>query len=116
LVRAMNDCITPKDRHEVAERLRRLTPSKRDQDYKPRYTDICTALGGKKGYWLGISALAERLADLIDPTCKDISKPPKDGFYPVPVFECSKCKRKHISPDYVRFCPNCGARVVTDYE
>ena len=63
----MTERITPKDRHEVAERLRRLTSSKRDQDYKPRYTDICTAIGGKKGYWLGISALAERLADLIEP-------------------------------------------------
>lgn len=105
--------ITKEERQEVAERLRHLTPSKHvHSNYKPRYTDICTAIGGKKGYWFSISALAERLADLIDPTCEDISKPPKDGFYPVPVFECSKCKCKHIGPDYVHFCPTCSARVV----
>ena len=109
--------MTMTERHEVAERLRHLTPSKQvHPDYTPWYTDICKAVGSKKDPWFGILALAERLADLIDPTCEDISKPPKDGFYPVPVFECSKCKRKHISPDYVRFCPNCGARVVIEDE
>ena len=113
MVMTMTERITPKDRHEVAERLRRLTSSKRDQDYKPRYTDICTAIGGKKGYWLGISALAERLADLIDPTCGDVSEPPKDGFTSVPVFKCSECGCQHVSPKYVRYCPNCGARVVS---
>lgn len=59
---------TPEERHEVAERLRDLTPSKNvHPDYTPWYTDICGAIGGKKDPWLGISALAERLADLIEP-------------------------------------------------
>lgn len=60
--------ITPEERHEVAKRLRNLTPSKHvHPDYTPWYTDICSAIGGKKDPWLGISALAERLADLIEP-------------------------------------------------
>ena len=45
--------ITPEERQEVAERLRHLTPSKHAHpDYKPRYTDICTAIGGKKALHL----------------------------------------------------------------
>lgn len=55
-----------------------------------------------------------RLADLIDPTCEDVSEPPKDGFTPVPVFKCSECGCQHVSPKYVRYCPSCGARVVRD--
>lgn len=53
-----------------------------------------------------------RLADLIDPTCGDVSELAKDGFTPVPVFKCSECGCQHISSGYVRYCPNCGARVV----
>ena len=55
----------------------------------------------------------DRLADLIDPTCGDVSEPPKDGFTSVPVFKCSECGCQHVSPKYVRYCPNCGARVVS---
>lgn len=59
------------EREEVAKKLRHLTPSKCvHPNYTSWYTDICAAIGGKKDSWLGISALAERLADLIDPTCK----------------------------------------------
>jgi hypothetical protein len=106
--------ITKEERQEVAARLRnvRITCRKNKDEILLWYTSLCQAVGGKKDPWYGIYALCNRLADLIDPTCEDISKPPKDGFYPVPVFECSKCKCKHISPDYVRFCPSCGARVV----
>ena len=106
----MTDRITPKDRHEVAERLRRLTSSKRDQDYKPRYTDICTAIGGKKGYCLGISALAERLADLIDHTChmepNYVSTFSDDPQW----FTCDKCGND--TDQLENYCPYCGARVV----
>ena len=45
---------TPEERHEVAERLRNLTPSKQvHPDYTPWYTDICGAIGGEKEKWLG---------------------------------------------------------------
>lgn len=98
--------ITKEERQEVAERLRHLTPSKHvHPDYKPRYTDICTAIGGKKGYCLGISALAERLADLIDPTCTACEQDWR--------VICSMCGRALPDGNY---CPHCGARVVNNSE
>ena len=102
--------ITPEERHEVAERLRNLTPSKQTHpDYTPWYTDICGAIGGKKDPWLGISALAERLADLIDPTCE------LDLDFGMEYIVCQSCGYElphgtHL--DETKYCPNCGARVV----
>lgn len=63
--------------------------------------------------------ILDRLADLIDPTCRNVS-----GHQDV--FECSECRCKveltteicneHGEPFSVplmpSFCPNCGARVV----
>lgn len=57
------------------------------------------------------------LADLIDPTCEDVSEPPgSGGFWPAPHFKCSVCGTQHVSVGYVRYCPNCGARVVSGDE
>ena len=127
--------ITPEERQEVAERLRNLTPGKHDQDYKPRYTDICTAIGGKKGYWLGISALAERLADLIEPTCSigytDLTIDTPNGYDPDGYYYCSRCgelddyfaemwdtyqARGYEGEPPFRYCPYCGSRVVIPSE
>lgn len=111
----MNDyCTTPEERHEVAERLRHLTPSKQvHPDYTPWYTDICAAIGGKRDPWFGISALAERLTDLIDPTCK---LKIQDGHAC-----CGNCGHVlageyEAEEDYWCFrpyCPDCGAKVVS---
>ncbi len=60
----------------------------------------------------GTREAARRLADLIDPTCHDVSEPPENGFWPAPHFECSECGGGHVSTDYVDYCPHCGARVV----
>lgn len=111
------------ERQEVAEHLRHLTPSKHAHpDYTPWYTDICKAVGGKKDPWFGISALAERLADLIDPTCHMIMELEPDGIgaphrYTI---RCSNCGQLWgetdgalRAPDY---CPYCGARVVSEDE
>ena len=123
---------THKERHEVAERLRHLTPSKQiHPDYTPWYTDICGAIGGKKDSWFGISALAERLADLIDPTCSigytDLTTDTPDGYDPDGYYYCSRCGElddyfAEIWDTYqahgyegeppFRYCPHCGARVV----
>lgn len=105
--------ITPEERQEVAEHLRHLTPSKHAHpDYTPWYTDICKAVGGKKDPWFGISALAERLADLIDPTCHDFGGEEGtngDGYD----FVCSACGwcGDVTEPNY---CPYCCARVVSE--
>ena len=103
-------CTTPEERHEVAERLRHLTPSKQvHPDYTPWYTDICKAVGGKKDPWFGILALAERLADLIDPTCE------LDLDFCMEYIVCQSCGYElphgtHL--DETKYCPNCGSRVV----
>ena len=93
------------ERHEVAERLRHLTPSKQvHPDYTPWYTDICKAVGGKKDPWFGISALAERLADLIDPTCHHVIEDETQV--------CSECGDDLDEGYGWDYCPHCGARVV----
>ncbi len=109
----MKRTITMTERQEVAERLRHLTPSKQvHPDYTPWYTDICGAIGGEKDSWLGISALAERLANLIDPTCHDfgVEEGTNGEGYD---FACSACGYccDLPNPDY---CPYCGARVVSE--
>lgn len=67
--------------------------------------------------------MAEKLADLIDPTCRNVS-----GYKDT--FECSKCRCKvelitevcneHGEPFHVplvpSYCPNCRARVVSGDE
>ncbi len=126
--------ITPEERQEVAERLRHLTPSKNvHPDYTPWYTDICGAIGGKKDPWFGILALAERLADLIEPTCRiyytdTTTNTPERGYEPDGYYSCSCCGSELDSPfdemwdtyqahNYegeppFEYCPHCGARVV----
>ena len=120
------------NRHEVAERLRNLTPSKQvHPDYTPWYTDICGAIGGKKDQWLGISALAERLADLIDPMCSigytDLTTNTPDGYDPDGYYWCSRCgeldgpfdemwdtyqAHNYEGEPPFEYCPHCGARVM----
>ena len=46
-------------------------------------------------------------------TCSNVHEPPPDyTFWPCPHFKCSLCGKKHISMDYVFYCPNCGAKVI----
>ena len=101
----MSGHTTPEKRHEVAERLRNLTPSKQvHPDYTPWYTDICGAIGGKKDPRLGILALAERLADLIEPTCHQVIEDETQV--------CSECSGDLDEGYGWNFCPYCGSRVV----
>ena len=64
---------TDDERREVVERLRSLeVPSRVDRMEHPEstaawYELLCEAVGGKKDPWFGVKALANRLADLIDP-------------------------------------------------
>lgn len=112
------------ERQEVAERLRHLTPSKQvHPNYTPWYTDICKAVGGKKDPWFGILALAERLADLIDPTCKPhITSEILTESITKYTAECSNCgaifgdfpTMEQAKTTHPVYCPVCGARVVVD--
>lgn len=68
---------TDDERREVAARLRSLeVPSRVERKERTEktaawYELICGAVGGKKDPWFGIKALANRLADLIDPDCEE---------------------------------------------
>ena len=68
---------TDDERREVAKRLRSLdVPSRVERKERTEktaawYELICGAVGGKKDPWFGIKALANRLADLIDPDCEE---------------------------------------------
>ena len=62
-----------------------------------------------------VCGLANTLADIIDPTCKNKYRNHDDRS-----FLCSKCGYEaftyddsYCDPDEFRFCPNCGARVVS---
>lgn len=117
--------MTSDERREVAARLRDL-PRTADADGCCTAWDVLFALGMKRCDAIGfVNAVdAQRLADLIDPTCKDMA-----DVNPVDGFVCSACDWWGVAqqaydngwgePDFdspaeyaIRFCPNCGARVV----
>lgn len=121
--------MTSGERREVAERLREL-PSYADADGCCTVWDVLFALGLRQCDVIGFVRAddARRLADLIDPTCKD-----EADVNPVDGFMCSACgwwgnaqqawSNGWGEPDFdspteyaIRFCPNCGARVVSGNE
>ena len=64
-----------------------------------------------------------RLADLIDPTCESVGVPDNDEFMVriVSGFMCKKCGHEAIVErncdgwaEPPKYCPNCGARLVSD--
>ena len=85
------------NRQEVAEKLRRI---EEDVDYETAFMEIDTIIGTKDNY--SFSFFFNRLADLIDPTCK----PVEAGNNIV----CSECGSDLYDDDL--YCPHCGARVV----
>lgn len=105
-------------REEVAGKLRRI---EEDVDYETAFMEIDIIIGTKDNY--SFSFFFNRLADLIDPTCKVVGAPDNDEFMVrvVSGFMCKKCGHEVIverncdgwaePPNY---CPNCGARVVRD--
>ena len=66
--------VTGDERREVAERLRALEvpPRVKRMEHPKRtaawYELICGTVGGKRDPWFGVKALANRLADLIEPS------------------------------------------------
>lgn len=99
--------ISESERREVAERLMDNV-----HEYGTEYNFFLYALGMEREYhgpcdWTKVH---ERLADLIDPTCR---------FFPTfnGGFGCDRCytwiQSMKTKPNY---CPICGARVVSDDE
>lgn len=102
---------TVEERREVALRLRELDNSDLQESLICAYLDAL----GIKGYedWIGI---AHRLADLIDrPTCR-MEECTIDHGSRSWGMRCTACGNdfEHMKPGFGwRYCPNCGAEVVS---
>ena len=115
-------------RQEVAEKLRRI---EEDIDYETVFMEIDTIIGTKDNY--SFSFFFNRLADLIDPTCRiywtDTSfNTPDTGYVADGYYSCSNCDgelgdilaemwdsfqaRGYKGEPPFEYCPYCGARVV----
>lgn len=131
--------MTNDERREVAERLRGVEFHTKlvGVELAKWYEALCTAVGGERDPWMGIKALCDRLADLIEPeperTCRVVTdKNTVSQTQEVHTKHCSECsyvfgREQHRQllpgldeefvlhavqiPDY---CPNCGAKVVAE--
>ena len=109
--------VTDDERLEVAARLRSVdlhTKLEGVELLAKWYEALCAAVGGKRDPWMGIKALCDRLADLIEPdrdlTCELEPTASERTNAPVRVYECDHCGRSCDSvyaEDYV-YCPYCG--------
>ena len=107
------------ERLEVAERLRDYSHALSSDTCDEFYMRLNMALFGDGGLARPDSGIFRRLADLIEPepeqTCHDARE---RGSY----FRCSRCGAfladgavtNATNSIAVRYCPNCGARVVND--
>lgn len=98
--------ISDYDRSEVAERLRVYSHDFDFDDSNPFWYVAKAAFGDVDVHTY--YSIFDRLADLIDPTCRFLPSP--DGG-----FGCDRCFTWFPSmKDKPNFCPVCGARVVDD--
>lgn len=102
--------ITSDERREVAARLR-----DDNHGYSTEYDFFLHALGmSREGSspcdWAKVH---ERLADLIDPTCKVESVDSTAGL-PAYNFSCGDTVFVHLNEPMPSYCPYCGARIVGD--
>lgn len=86
------------------------------------YNDIAACIEEGGNVNLSSEEVFDRLADLIDPTCEVMEVPDNDEFMVrvVSGFVCKRCGHEDIverncdgSAEPPRFCPHCGARVVS---
>jgi len=97
--------ITNDERREVAENLRTMTVC--GCRYKEQFYELLEETVMPEWEFHSFDTIAERLADLIEPTentCKFMpySEKSDDGI-------CSKCGAYMYEQD--NYCPDCGARV-----
>lgn len=105
------------NRQEVAETLRETKEECNQRDYPWMIEDLMRALGFLS-YEDADDQIFDRLADLIDPTCKPVVD---DAHGMDDELVCSECgcflavvvDGKPSEPLY-RYCPVCGARIVEE--
>ena len=110
---------TNKERREVAARLRNYENLRESFRESP----ICAFLDAMGVRYLDWEGVCNRLADLIEPeperTCKNVYDEMEMGACDNG-FECSECGEMvedcegyHVKGTW-NYCPNCGAKVITD--
>ena len=125
--------MTSDERREAAERLREIDeawPTLVDDLEEDSLRFGALAMAGILAC-VDDHAVFRRLADLIDPTCEDMDTHREDAFAPGKkacdgYFSCCRCNFNgrvfegigfgDMATMEVRYCPNCGARVVRDLE
>ena len=100
--------ITDDERCEVAENLRYMNQYERICYKEQFFDELAETVVGFEDYH-DFGTVIEKLADLIDPTCK--MRPVLEGF------RCSACGTYYDMGGSEEFpwprCPECGARVVS---
>lgn len=114
---------TSEERREIAERLRITKAECESRDYPWMVEDLMQALKFER-YEDGEDGIFDRLADLIDPTCRNKQiaynrTAPRE--FRADNFICSACGETFCAdgdgvnhPIDWAYCPNCGARVVDE--
>lgn len=101
---------TDKERREVAARLRDMAPG---SDWPKYVAEACGMDGSKMSnhFHTYTAQLCQRIADLIEPrVCRKVPGKMKYGRR-MPA--CSECGYS-LGDKRWNFCPNCGARVVSE--
>ena len=101
---------TSDERREVAATLRDAKRKCDGRGYPWMTDDLCLAIGYEHDYEAD-NGIFDRLADLIDPTCRVVPFDEESMRLP----HCSKCGQPMLKP-WPNFCPHCGARVVREGE
>lgn len=100
---------TSDERRDIAESLRCMNQYERICYKEQFFDELAETVVGFEDYH-DFGTVIEKLADLIDPTCK--MRPVLEGF------RCSACGTYHGMSGFEEFpwprCPECGARVVSD--
>ena len=100
---------TSEERREAAANLRKIHLGGANKDLIELM--LSDAIGAWHENGISWDYITERLADLIDPTCKvEDDNPFMSDF----AYVCNSCGEHFSTCDKPNYCPGCGARVVDD--
>lgn len=98
---------TSEERREAAANLRKIHLGGANKDLIELM--LSDAIGAWHENGISWDYITERLADLIDPTCKIEDDNPWMSEF---AYVCNSCGEHFSTCDKPNYCPGCGARVV----
>lgn len=98
---------TSEERREAAANLRKIHLGGANKDLIELM--LSDAIGAWHENGISWDYITERLADLIDPTCKVEDDNPWMSEF---AYVCNSCGEHFSTCDKPNYCPGCGARVV----